>query len=494
MRWLVLAIAVVCLVAMLSLFGKVGVSLFPKAEKPMLMLDVETPANSSLMYTDQVMQKMTEVIEKHQLVGKVALNVGNANPRIYYNQIPKRGVATYGQVIVVLKEYDTEQVPILVAQLRHEFSGWQEAKITVNEFTQGPVTDLPITVRVMGESLRDLATVANDLESMMINSPGIINIDNPIGKANTELLFDIDYDKAGLTNIDINTLDTTLQTLLSGMAVGRFSDDNGENYPIVVRRKNPDVESLADINITNKLGEAIPLNQFTTTKLQKGHTEFYHYQKLRMAKVSADVDKGHTVIDKTEKIINFLNNYQLPAGISYSLGGEEESRQENFSGLAQIMLVTAIGIFAVLVLQFKSFLQPLIIFSSIPFAMAGSVIGLYMTGHSFSMMAFIGLISLFGIVVNNAIILIDTTNRNFAEMKDIKQSILSASATRFTPILLTTLTTIGGLLPLTLLGGGLWQPLGIVIISGLCVSALSSFLLVPVLTEIFSRSKTQQEV
>jgi len=244
--------------------------------------------------------------------------------------------------------------------------------------------------------------------------------------------------------------------------------------------------------VTNRLGEAIPLNQFISTKLQKGRTEFYHYQKLRMAKVSADADNKHTISELTKKVKTYLEQYKMPEGISYTFGGEEESRQENFSGLTQIMLVTAIGIFAVLVLQFKSFLQPLVIFTSIPFAMAGSVIGLYITGQSFSMMAFIGLISLFGIVVNNAIILIDTANRNFAESHNLQQAILDASATRFTPILLTTLTTIGGLLPLTLFGGGLWQPLGIVIISGLCVSAIASFLLVPILTEVFTKEKAQE--
>jgi len=492
-RWIVIAIAILCLVGMLSLFSKVGVSLFPKAEKPMIMLDVETPPNSSLTYTDQVMQKMTAVIEKNSLVDKVALNVGSANPRIYYNKIPKRGVATYGQVIVILKEYNAEKVSNLVNVLRQEFGQWQEAKITVSEFTQGPITDLPISVRLMGESLTDLEQVANDLAEMMANTEGIINLDNPIGISNTELLLDINYEKAGLANIDINTLDITLQTILSGTTVGRFNDDNGENYPIVVRRKSPDINGLADINVTNRLGEAIPLNQFITMKLQKGRTEFYHYQKLRMAKVSADADNKHTITELTAKVITYLENYNMPEGISYTLGGEEESRQENFSGLAQIMLVTAIGIFAVLVLQFKSFLQPLVIFTSIPFAMAGSVIGLYLTGQSFSMMAFIGLISLFGIVVNNAIILIDTANRNFSESNNLKQAILDASATRFTPILLTTLTTIGGLLPLTIFGGGLWQPLGIVIISGLCVSAIASFLFVPVLTEIFTKESTQEK-
>ncbi len=494
LRAIVLVVAILSLVGMLSLFSEVGLSLFPKAEKPMLLIDVDTPPNSSLEYTNSVMQKMTGFIEQQPLVDKIALNVGNSNPRIYYNEIPKRGVVKYGQVLVILKEFDEEKMVDLVAQLRGEFSTWHQAKITVKEFTQGPVTDQPIAIRLMGESLEDLEKVANDLASKMANMPGVINIDNPIGIANTELALKIDYDKAGLSNIDVNTLDNTLQTVLSGTFVGRFKDDNGENYPILVRKNTPDIEALDDIHITNTKGQQIPLNQIAEMQLQKGQTDFFHYQKLRMAKVSADAESGHSVQALTAQIVSYLDDYGLPQGMYYTLGGEEESRQESFAGLSQIMLITAIGIFAVLVLQFKSFLQPVIIFSSIPFAMAGSVIGLYLTGLSFSMMAFIGLISLFGIVVNNAIILIDTANRNLAEGLDKKSAILNASATRFTPILLTTLTTIGGLLPLTLFGGGLWQPLGVVIISGLCISAISSFLLVPVLTELFTRKTIEQKV
>jgi multidrug efflux pump subunit AcrB len=156
------------------------------------------------------------------------------------------------------------------------------------------------------------------------------------------------------------------------------------------------------------------------------------------------------------------------------------------------MLITAMGIFAVLVLQFKSIIQPLIVFSSIPFAIAGAILGLYLAGLSFSMMAFVGLISLFGIVVNNAIILIDNSNVNMRLGLNRKQAILKASAIRFTPILLTTLTTIGGLIPLTLFGGSLWQPLGVVLIFGLCVSAFSSLLLVPLLTELFTPQNNAQ--
>lgn len=493
-RWLVIIVAAASLFAMLSLFSQVGLSLFPKAEKSMLLINVEAPPNSSLSFTDDVMQKMTLFIEKQPLVDKVALNVGNSNPRIYYNEIPKRGVEKYGQVVVILKEYDAERVSSLVNVLREEFDQWQQASITVKEFTQGPVTDQPIAIRLISESLNDLEQVANDLANKMANTEGVINIDNPIGVANSELKLEIDYDKAGLSNIDINTLDKTLQSVLSGIYVGRFNDINGENYPILVRNKDQDINVLSDVYVTSLTGQQIPLMQVVNIKLQKGQTNYFHYKKLRMAKISADAASGYSVNALTEEFIQYIEQYGLPMGMYYTLGGEEESRQESFAGLTQIMLITAIGIFAILVLQFRSFIQPLIIFSSIPFAMAGSVIGLYLTGLSFSMMAFVGLISLFGIVVNNAIILIDCANRNLAEGLSKKQAVLASSATRFTPILLTTLTTIGGLIPLTLYGGSLWQPLGIVLISGLCVSAISSFLFVPVLTELLTHSKVQSNI
>ena len=489
-KLIMLIIAFIALFAMASLFGQVGVSLFPKAEKSMLLIDVETPANSSLDYTNDVMHSMTDFIETQPYVEKIALNVGNSNPRIYYNEIPKRGVSSYGQVLLVLKAYEEAEVNALVASLRKEFSTWKQAKVTVKEFTQGPVTDQPITVRLISESLADLEKVAGDLQSKMASISGAINLDNPIGIANTELAIAIDYDKAALSGIDINQLDNAVQTALSGTFIGQFNDINGENYPILVRRPKSDLNGLSDITIVNQLGESIPLGQFVEIKLQKGRTDFFHYQKLRMARVSADAAQGYSVQEITSEVVNYLDNYELPAGMYYILGGEEESRQESFAGLSQIMLITAIGIFAILVLQFKSFLQPLIIFTSIPFAMTGAILGLYLTNLSFSMMAFIGLISLFGIVVNNAIILIDTTNRNLSTGLAKKEAILLASSTRFTPILLTTITTIGGLLPLTLFGGSLWQPLGVVIISGLCISAIASFIIVPILTELFTKTET----
>jgi len=489
LQWksLVIAICVAALIGAFSLFGQVGVSLFPKAEKPMLLVDVETPANSSLEHTESVMLSVAQQAEKYPLINNVAINVGNSNPRIYYNEIPRRGVAHFGQMLLILEQYDDQEVSKLVEQLRAEFSMRQDAKVSVKEFRQGPVTDQPITFRLMSESLTDLEMVANDLAQKMSSMTGVINIRNPIGEPNTELKLVIDYQQAGLFKIDVSQLDLTLQTMLSGAPVGQLIESNGEAYAVLVKQHRLDVERLNTVQIQNTEGEYIPLSQFARYELVKGHSDFAHFQKLRMAKVSADVASGYSINELTTNLVQYLEQYDLPKGMYYVLGGEEENRQQSFAGLSQIMMITAVGIFATLVLQFKSLLQPLIIFTSIPFAIAGAIIGLYVSGLSFSMMAFIGLISLFGIVVNNAIILIDTVNRLMADGSSKREAIFSASAVRFTPILLTTLTTIGGLLPLTLFGGNLWQPLGVVIIAGLCVSAVMSFILVPMLIEIFTR-------
>ena len=150
------------------------------------------------------------------------------------------------------------------------------------------------------------------------------------------------------------------------------------------------------------------------------------------------------------------------------------------------MLIALISIFAVLVLQFKSFTQPLIIFTAIPLALIGSIWALFITGNSFSFSALIGLLSLIGIVINNSIILVDYTNRLRDDGKSIIESIKIAGETRFTPIILTTLTTIGGLLPLTLRGGTMWAPMGWAIIGGLLVSTMLTLIIVPVLYNLFS--------
>jgi len=235
----------------------------------------------------------------------------------------------------------------------------------------------------------------------------------------------------------------------------------------------------------------IPLGQLVSIGFRESPGIISHHNLARDATLTGDIEKGYILDEIIEEIDVKLRSYDWPKGYTYKYAGELESREESFGGMARASIIALIAIFAILVLQFGSFSQPLIIFSAIPLAIIGSTLALYITGNSFSFTAFIGLISLIGIVVNNSIIFVDYANILRKEGYSLNDSLILAGETRFTPIILTTLTTIGGLLPLTLRGGTLWAPMGWTIIGGLLVSTVLTLVVVPVLYSIMSKKNAE---
>ncbi|MCM2681458.1 efflux RND transporter permease subunit [Echinimonas agarilytica] len=491
--FLVLIAGLFVLAGSLSIFPSIGVALFPKAEKPILLVDVEAPPNTALFETDLITQDVAQQLKRSELVHSVALNVGNANPRIYYNEIPRRGHSNYAQILVLLENYDPTEVDELLVDWRSHFGDYSKAKISIKEFQQGPVTDPPITFRLVSDNIDDLVTVSADVEKFMRSLEGTINIRNDIGDPQVEVDLNIRYDLLALTNVPVSAFDQTLKTVLTGNAVGTLKDDQGNDYPVKVKGLTSSFDELVQIDIASEQGALVPINQYIQPRLVAGHPKFYHFQKVRNSKISADAASGYSVAALTTKVIDYLKQYPMPQGMRFEVGGEEESRQENFSGLSHVMMIASLGIFAALVFQFRSVIQPIVIFASIPFAIGGAILGLFITSNSFSIMAFVGLISLFGIVVNNAIILVDTVNYNLAQKMTPHEAVVQASSTRLTPILLTTLTTIVGLIPLTLFGGKLWEPLGWVIIGGLSLSTISSLVILPILTWFVVKGQSSNE-
>ena len=211
-----------------------------------------------------------------------------------------------------------------------------------------------------------------------------------------------------------------------------------------------------------------------------------HYNFQRCVTVTSDVLPAYNTEEVTNEILDKMKAISFPEGYSYHVSGSKESREETFGGMGKAALIALICIFGVLVLQFRSFFQPLIVFSAIPLAFIGSFIALFLTGFTFSFTAFIGLTALLGIVVNNSIILVDYTNQlSRDEGFSIPDALIKAGQTRFIPIILTTATTIGGLLPLTLKGGSLWGPMGWTLIGGLTTSTVLTLLIVPALYRVY---------
>ena len=273
------------------------------------------------------------------------------------------------------------------------------------------------------------------------------------------------------------------------MSISKFRNQDGEEYNIVMRLPFEDEIRMSDfekIYVKSMSGKIIPLRQLASIEFKKAPSLITRYNLSRTALITADLEKGANLDEIMNPVIQKLNEYPFPNGYTYRIAGELESRDEAFGGMKIAMIIALISIFAVLVLQFRSFTQPLIIFTAIPLALIGSIWALFITGNSFSFAALVGLLSLIGIVINNSIILVDYTNRLRDDGKSIIEAIKIAGETRFTPIILTTLTTIGGLLPLTLRGGTMWAPMGWAIIGGLLVSTMLTLIIVPVLYNLFS--------
>ncbi len=494
----VLLIASLLLLAALALFPVVGVSFFPKADKTQFIINIDTPKGTSLGKTDAIARQVEAILAADDRVAGFAGNVGRGNPVIYYNILPKPEQPTHAQIYVTAKVEELPEFYALVDNLRARFAGIPGAQIEVKEFEQGPPVEAPIAIKILGEDLDILRQMARQVEGIIAETPGTVNINNPLRTNKTDLFVHINRDKAGILGVPIAEIDRTVRAGITGLPVARFRDREGKEYDIVVRLPlvsagsgggaKANISQLGDIYLASLHGAQIPLQQVATVEFKASPMEISHFNLERSVTVTADVVRDFSAHAATLDIVARLEKLEWPEGYRYYVAGELESQQESFGGMARAVIIALIAIFGVLVLQFRSFLQPWIVFAAIPLAIIGAIIALLLTGNTFSFTAFVGLTSLVGIVVNNSIILVDYSNQLRAEGKDVLTALKEACETRFTPILLTTATTIGGLLPLTIGGGSMWAPMGWTIIGGLSTSTLLTLLVVPVLYKIFTRT------
>ncbi|WP_230400399.1 efflux RND transporter permease subunit [Zooshikella ganghwensis] len=486
--WVLLSVVLI-LSSSLWLFPKVGVSLFPKAEKPQLMINIDTPEDTSFDTTGDIAHQVEQLLAQQDGVKSVTTNVGRGNPKVYYNVEPKREQPNHAQLFVQLSPDMQESLPDFVSSLRQQVVEIPGAEIAVKEFEQGPPLDAPVAIWVVGDHIPTLKKMANAVADIMRSTPGVINVRNPTGEYKTDLNVAINRDKAGLLGVPIVRIDKTIRTALSGSSVGTFRDELGDEYSIIARladSNKPTLDDFERITVASVNGQSIPLRQVAQLNFTPGQASFHHYDLERTALVTADVARGFQVVNVTSAIVEQLQTVEWPTDFSFRVGGEEESREESFAGITKALLIALLGIFAVLVLQFKSFVQPVIVFAAIPLSIVGVLVCLFASGNSFSFMAFIGFSSLVGIVVNNSIILIDYANQLRASGLSVANAALEAGKTRLIPIVLTTFTTVGGLLPLTLSGSSLWAPLGWTIIGGLLSSTVLTIVVVPVLFKLLT--------
>lgn len=483
--WATLGIAFLIFAGALALVPAVGFSLFPASEKPQFIINVEMPVGTSLQETDEVSEYVEKELDKEPLIRYFTTNVGKGNPQVYYNVVPRSESPNFSQFFVQLED-DTrpEDKRKLIDQLRQRFLYYPNARIEVKDFEQGPPIEAPVAIRVFGENLDTLRNLTLQVEKVLKETEGTIYVNNPLATLKTDLRFRINKDKAGMLGVPVADVDRAIRMAVAGLKVGDFTDAGGEDYDLLVTVPKGSVTDMAvfdKIYVNSYSGAAVPLSHLASLEFETSTNLVKHYDKERFATVTAFVESNYLVEDVNQAIVARMDQFQFPSGYFYQAAGELESKEESFGGLGTIILITAFGFMGILVLEFGTFKSSLIVLSVIPLGIIGAILMLLITGYTFSFTATVGLIALVGIEVKNSILLVDFTNQLRREGMGLTKAIQEAGEVRFVPIVLTSLTAIGGLTPLALEGNPLYSPLAIVLIGGLISSTVLSRIVTPVL-------------
>lgn len=482
---LTIAIAVVIFAGSIILFKAVGFSLFPASEKPQFFVNITTPPQSNLAYTNTISRQIEKELKQEPLVKYYATNVGRGNPRIYYNEIQENERSDYSQIFVQLDEHTLPDSKLaLIEKLRNKWTPYPGAKIEVKNFEQGPPVVAPVEVRLFGDNLDSLRVLAAKVEDLLLHTEGTIYVNNPVSQLKTDIKVDIDKEKAQLLGVPTVNIDRTVRLAVAGIDLGKYTDKNENEYNILVTRNKPErakLDVFSNLFVNSNLGAAVPLSQIAHLHFETSPLNINHMEKKRVVSIKANVKKGFLVDRVINEVVAKMDKMQLPAGYTYEMGGEIESRKDSFGGFTTIIIVTVFMFIAMLVLLFRTFKSTLIVLSVIPLGIVGAATALWLTGNSLSFVAIIGLIALAGIEVKNTILLVDFTNQLREQGRALDDAIREAGEVRFLPIVLTSLTAIGGLIPIAISTNPLISPLAIVLIGGLISSTLLSRIVTPVI-------------
>ncbi len=486
-----LAAALCVFLLTLATVPLIGFSLFPMADVPEFIVRVDAPDGASIAETDRALHFVEARLEEHPEIKRYYTNLGHGSPFVYYNYFSQGRSANLGEVFVELSKFDARGTPKLVETLRANFADYAAARISIKQFVQGPPVDAPIAFRIVGPEIEGLRKLAGEVEQVLRGTTGTRDVNNPARLMRTDLDLGIDTQKAGLVGVSALEVNRTVRLAVAGLSAGQFRATNGDEYDITLRlpmRERPTLESLDGIDVSTLNGRQIPLRQISNPHFETVTNSINRYNRERQVTVSANTQPGFNTARVTADAQKRLQSVALPPGYRLVVAGDVEAQQESFGGLLPAVLVAIFGIMAVLVLEFGSFRSTAIVAGVIPLGITGALLALLITGYTLSFTSIIGIIALIGIEIKNSILLVDFTNQLRQRGTSLDDAVQEAGEVRFLPILLTSATAIGGLLPLAIQKSALYSPLAIVIIGGLITSTLLARLVTPVMYKLLPPS------
>jgi len=506
-----------------------GTEFFPEDIPPRdVYVQIETPVGSDVEFTRSVVDKVAERVKNIPQASDINTILAVSGAAISSDPAGGGGNSTHkGTVAINFVDYELREGDIFEAMeyMRNDLNGViAGAKITVEKPQDGPPTGPPINLEISGPDMTELTRISNDVLSALEADSIFAKMDGletDLPDSRPEIRVEVDREKAGLYELNTNMIGMTVRQAINGVEASKFRDGK-EEYEIVVRlakEYRDDLSTLSDLTVFHE-GIQIPLSEVASWEISDGFGGIRHKESERVITVSADVRSGYqsnAVLAEAQQVLaRYLDG--LPPGYNYEWTGQQQEQDESFAFLGRAFLIAVFLIAFILVSQFNSIVKPVIILSSVVMSTAGVFYGLVTFQMAFGLMAFLGLISLAGVVVNNAIVLIDYVDiLRTRDGLDLRSALVQAGKVRFRPVILTAITTTLGLVPLavgfnfdfitlvnnpieffTHLGeyiywGGeqaaWWGPMAIAVIVGLLFSTFLTLILVPVLYSVIERGK-----
>ncbi|WHX30439.1 efflux RND transporter permease subunit [Brevibacillus agri] len=470
------------------------VQLFPNDDRPQFLVDIRVPVGSSLEETDRVVRGVSDWIMKQHGIESVASYAGGSAPKMFGGDTEAGSGITVGQLVVRFNEKETKIENMLEPWTEEFKKMYPEATVLPKQLEAGPPVGKPVVIRVYGEDIETLRSLAAQIKDKVAGIAGTYDVQDNFGVERYTLEFVVNKELMEQKLVNYTDLSTTLRLVSEGISVSEF--DTGDeliDMKLFLQKGEEDPALLFQrLSIANARGELIPLSQLAEVKPTFSTQAIPHRDLSRSVTVSADV-KNRTATEVMTEIQPMLDSMSLPEGYRIDIGGETSEQTDIFIDMGKLSILVVFLILILIAMQFYSLSIPVLVMSTVYLAVAGSLIGLFVTQTPLGFMTMMGVISLSGIVVRNGIVFIEFIEEARHAGAELKQAVISAGEARLRPILLTSFTAVAGLMPLAISGDVLFKPLAVTIISGLLFSTLLTLIVVPSFYTVLTQRKLKKQ-
>lgn len=492
-RWMVIGISVALIIVAVACIPFIGAEYMPHAESKSFTVMVKMPEGTRLERTADAVANLENIINEI---------TGHSSATIYTHVGPGNVSAdaifegeNTASIKVLLSPDCKVPTETVIANLiaAAENPGHLELTIKQEENSLSSILgadEAPVVVEVKGEELDKIAEITAQVKERMMKVDGLYNITTSIEDGAPELIVSVDRTVAGINNLSVATVIEQIKQQLSGREAGKM-EFRGEMRNIVIKVPDVSLQTLNDVIIRNGT-QQFRLQEVATIQYTRAPKEILHRNQARISKVMSNIDADKSLDKAAREIRAAVSDIELMPNYSITVAGEEEKRQESMNSLMFALLLSVILVYMVLASQFESLLHPFTILLTIPLAVVGAILLFFLTGSTINIMGIIGIVMLVGIAVNNSIILVDRINQLKNTAPSLTDAIVEAGKQRIRPIIMTSLTTILALLPLTFSfgeGASLRSPMAIAVVGGLVTSTVMSLVVIPCVYYLFEQAK-----